>query len=147
MLFRKRLIAKAEERKIVSAIKEAELQTSGEIRVHIERRCVDGDPIARAIFIFDAIGMHKTAQRNGVLIYVALESRKFSIIGDSGINDAIDANFWNGVKERLEVSFKKGDIAGGIVEAIGATGEILKSAFPYLDGDVNEQSDEISYGR
>ena len=147
MFFRKRLIPKKEERMIVAAIKEAELQTSGEIRVHIERHCPQSDPVARAIFIFDAIGMYKTVQRNGVLIYVALEDRKFSIIGDTGINAVIPDNFWNGVRDSLRESFTKGNIADGIVGAITSTGEILKGSFPYLEGDINEQNDEISYGK
>ncbi len=147
MFFRKRLINRADERMIVNAIKAAELQTSGEIRVHIERHCIDSEPIARAIFIFDAIGMFNTAQRNGVLIYVALEDHKFSIIGDTGINAVIPDNFWNGVRDSLRDSFASGEIADGLVKAIAATGEILKKEFPYLEGDINEQSDEISYGR
>lgn len=147
MLFRKRLIDRESERKIVAAIQEAELKTSGEVRVHIERKCPGGDPIARAIHIFNAIGMYKTAQRNGVLIYVALESHKFSIIGDTGINKVIPDNFWNSVRDSLKESLACDDVAGGICRAISSTGEILKKDFPYLEGDVNEQSDEISYGK
>lgn len=147
MLFRKRLIDRDSERKIVAAIKEAELKTSGEIRVHIERKCPGGNPISRAIHIFNAIGMYKTAQRNGVLIYVALESHKFSIIGDTGINKVIPDNFWNAVRDSLKESLASNDVAGGICRAIASAGEILKKDFPYLEGDVNEQSDEISYGK
>ena len=147
MFLRKRLIPKAEERKIVDAIKQAELQTSGEIRVHIEQYCQDENPIARAIYIFDAIGMSKTVQRNGVLIYVALKSRRFAIIGDSGINNKIPANFWDDAKKNLQTKFAQNDITQGIIEAIEQTGQILKKEFPYLEGDINEQSDDISYGK
>ncbi len=147
MLFNKRLISIADESKIISAIKEAELNTSGEIRVHLERKCKKGDPISRAIFVFNAIGMYKTKDRNGVLIYVALESKKFAIIGDSGINNVIPGNFWNNIKEALKSSFTKGEICQGIVNAIHSTGELLKKDFPYQSDDINEQSDEISYGK
>lgn len=147
MFFHKRLIPREEEKTIVEAIKLAEKQTSGEIRVHIESECKEKSPIARAIFIFDAIGMHQTKLRNGVLIYVALKSKKFAIIGDSGINAVIPDNFWNSTRDSLKEHFKIGKITEGIKEAILSTGEILKKEFPYQSDDINEQSDEISYGK
>ena len=147
MFFSKRLIPKKEERAIVQAIAEAELLTSGEIRVHIEKVCEDENPLSRAVAIFNAIGMYETAQRNGVLIYIALKSRKFAIIGDIGINKVIPDNFWNEVRNSLGKYLANGEVEKGIVEAIAQTGKILQSKFPYLEGDINEQSDEISYGK
>lgn len=147
MFFHHRLIKRSEERSIVSAIKEAEKNTSGEIRVHIETKCPEQDPVARAIFIFDAIGMFDTAQRNGVLIYVSLKSKKFAIIGDSGINSVVTQDFWDGAKAILENCFRKGQIAEGIKQAVLHTGVILKEHFPYKKDDVNELPDEISYGK
>ena len=131
----------------MSAIKKAEQDTSGEIRVHIENKCPLESPVARAIFIFDAIGMFDTAQRNGVLIYVSLKSRKFAIIGDVGINNVVKQGFWNGVKDSLAAYFEKGEIAEGIKYAVLETGKLLKDYFPHKEDDKNEQPDEISYGR
>ncbi len=147
MLFRRKILKRSEERKIVSAIKKAEKNTSGEIRVHVETECEGGDPIARAIFIFNAIGMFNTVQRNGVLIYVSLKSRMFAIIGDVGINNVIPENFWDSIKEKMKKNFISGEIIGGIETAVLETGELLKEKFPYQTDDVNEQPDEISYGK
>jgi len=147
VFFHHRLIKRSEERSIVSAIKQAEKDTSGEIRVHIENHCPDEDPIARAIFIFDAIGMFGTEARNGVLIYVSLKSRKFAIIGDTGINSVVKQGFWDGVKADLASRFSKGEIAEGIKEAVLKTGKLLKEHFPYQSDDINELPDDISYGK
>lgn len=147
MFFHHRLIKKTEERKIVSAIKAAEKDTSGEIRVHIERWCKEGDPVARAIFIFDAIGMFDTRDRTGVLIYISLKSRLFAIIGDVGINAVIPPDFWNGIKASLSSFFSQGLITEGIIDAVKQTGKILKEHFPASEDNPNEQPDEISYGR
>ena len=147
MFFHHRLIKKSEERKIVSAIKQAEKDTSGEIRVHIERWCKEGDPVARAIFIFDAIGMFDTRDRTGVLIYISLKSRMFAVIGDVGINAVIPQDFWNGIKDNLSSFFSNGQITEGIIEAVNQTGTILKEHFPATEDNPNEQPDEISYGK
>ncbi|MBQ6309999.1 MAG: TPM domain-containing protein [Bacteroidales bacterium] len=147
MFFHHRLIRKSEERKIVSAITEAEKDTSGEIRVHIERWCKEGDPVARAIFIFDAIGMFDTRDRTGVLIYISLKSRLFAVIGDVGINAVIPQDFWNGIKTDLSSHFSRGQITEGIIEAVNQTGKILKEHFPCTGYNPNEQPDEISYGK
>ena len=147
MFFHHRLIKKSEERKIVSAIKEAEKDTSGEIRVHIERWCKEGDPVARAIFIFDAIGMFDTRERTGVLIYISLKSRMFAILGDVGINAVIPQDFWNGIKDELSSFFSKGQITEGIIEAVKQTGKILKEHLPATEDNPNKQPDEISYGK
>lgn len=147
MFFHHRLIKKSEERKIVSAIRKAEKDTSGEIRVHIERWCKEGDPVARAIFIFDAIGMFDTRDRTGVLIYISLKSKMFAIIGDVGINAVIPQDFWNGIKDELSSFFSKGQITEGIIEAVNQTGKILKEHFPASEDNPNEQPDEISYGK
>lgn len=147
MFFHHRLIKKSEERKIVSAIKKAEKDTSGEIRVHIERKCKEGDPVARAIFIFNAIGMFDTRERTGVLIYISIKSKMFSIIGDVGINSVIPQDFWNRIKEDLSSFFSRGQITEGIIEAVNQTGKILKEHFPATEDNPNEQPDEISYGK
>lgn len=142
----KEFIGKEGEKQIVQAIKEAELNTSGEIRVHLESKC-SGDPLQRAVYIFNYLKMFKTQARNGVLVYVAVESRKFAIIGDAGINKVVPDNFWDEIKARMGESFSKGEYAQGLADAIHSAGEQLKKYFPYMSDDVNEQPDEISYGK
>jgi len=137
----------AEERdQIVKAIESAELNTSGEIRVHIESYCKK-DPVGRAILIFNKLRMYETRERNGVLVYIAFKSRKLSIIGDSGINSMVPENFWNEVKEILASHLAKGELSAGLVKAIYLSGEKLKAYFPYKNDDINEQSNEISFGK
>jgi len=139
-------LSKADQSLIVKSIESAELNTSGEIRVHIESSC-KADPVERAIYIFNKLKMFKTKDRNGVLIYIAYKSRKFSIIGDSGINSRVPANFWDEIKEKLLNSFISGDIVTGLTTAIEMSGEKLKEFFPYTKDDTNEQSNEISFGK
>lgn len=138
-------ISKAEQALIVKAIESAELNTFGEIRVHIESSC-KSDPVERAVYLFNKLKMFKTKERNGVLIYIAFKSRKFAIIGDTGINAKVSANFWDEVKNKLLNYFASGDIVSGLTLAIYMTGEKLKEYFPYQKDDINEQSNEISFG-
>ena len=142
----KEFIGKQGQEKIVAAIKQAELDTSGEIRVHLESKC-PSDPLQRAVYIFNYLKMYKTQARNGVLIYVAVESRKFAIIGDAGINNAVPENFWDSIKEKMAHAFSQGDYVHGISEAIREAGLSLKKYFPYQSDDINEQPDEISFGQ
>lgn len=130
---------------IVNAIKAAENKTSGEIKVHIENRC-RGDVLDRASEVFAILKMHKTELRNGVLFYLALDDHKFAILGDAGINQTVDENFWDHIKETMLSYFKEGSITDGLCEGIHMAGEALKSHFPIQDDDKNELSDEISFG-
>ena len=141
----KEFIGRNGQEQIVNAIKEAELNTSGEIRVHIESKCTS-DPLMRAVYIFNYLKMYKTQARNGVLIYVAVESRKFAIIGDAGINNAVPDNFWDSIKEGMGAAFSQGKYVEGLANAIKVAGESLKQYFPYRNDDINEQPDEISFG-
>lgn len=129
---------------VVDAVRLAEKGTSGEIRIHIDREC-KSSPVRRAEVVFNRLGMYKTAQRNGVLIYMAVESKVFAIIGDKGINDVVPENFWADVVEVMGGEFRKGRFAEGL--ALGATlaGEKLKAYFPYQEDDINELPDEISF--
>lgn len=131
---------------IVEAVKQAELNTSGEIRVHIELRCPE-DVMDRAAYLFEKLGMHKTEMRNGVLFYLAIEDHVFSILGDAGINAVVASDFWESTKQAMIEYFKQGDITGGIVKGISMAGEQLKAYFPYMSDDRNELSDEISFGK
>ena len=130
---------------IVEAIKKAELKTSGEIRVHIESKC-KGSELARAAQVFKILGMHKTKQRNGVLIYLAFGDRKFAIIGDAGINKVVPKDFWEEIKETMLNRFARRKFGKGIVAAIEIAGEKLAEFFPYQSDDVNELPDDISFG-
>jgi len=137
--------SKEEKELIKSAVKEAETTTSGEIRVHIDNHCKD-DVMDRAAWWFARLEMHKTEQRNGVLFYLAVKNHKFAILGDAGINAVTPDDFWDGIKEKMMASFSEGDFATGLQEGILMAGQELKAHFPYQDDDVNELSDEISFG-
>ena len=133
-----------EQKEIVLAIKEAELNTSGEIRVHIGNYCKE-EPLEHAIKVFNSLEMYKTVQRNGVLIYIAIKSKKFAIIGDEGINKLIPSDFWESTKKIMHDCFVHGEFAEGIVRAVIRVGEQLKQFFPYQSDDINELPDDISF--
>jgi len=140
----KDFFSKAEELQILNAIREAESNTSGEIRVHIENNCKT-EVLDRAAQIFDLLKMQKTELRNGVLFYLAIRDRKFAILGDVGINAKVPEDFWDNIKEFMLEHFKKGEFAIGLSQGIIQAGEQLKKHFKHQDDDVNELSDEISY--
>jgi len=141
----KNYLSKEDQELIVSAIQSAELATSGEIRVHIEPK-VSMDPIKRAQEVFFSLGMEKTDQKNGVLIYLAMEDRKLAIVGDEGIHQKVGSSFWEEEKELMKSHFIKEEFAIGLSSAIEKVGEKLKAHFPYQSNDVNELSNEISFG-
>jgi uncharacterized membrane protein len=134
-----------QEQKLVAAIKDAENNTSGEIRVHIEQS-TNEPPMERALEVFRFLNMDNTALRNGVLFYIAVESKKFAILGDEGINKVVPKDFWDAEKELVLSYFKKGDFSTGLELAILEVGKNLKKYFPYQSDDTNELSDEISKG-
>ena len=133
-----------EQRDIVAAIKEAELNTSGEIRVHIENHCKE-EALERAAEVFYDLKMDRTAARNGILFYLAVKDHKFAIIGDEGINKKVEHDFWNDIKDEMIAQFKENRFADGLISGILKCGEKLKTHFPYQSDDVNELSDEISF--
>ena len=133
-----------EDQRVVEAIRQAELNTSGEIKVHIENRC-KGDVEQRSLFIFDKLKLNETQLRNGVLIYLAAKDHKFAILGDEGINNVVEDGFWNDVKDLMLSHFKEGRFAEGLEQGIMRCGEKLKTYFPYQSDDINEIPDEISY--
>ncbi|MGE0090273.1 MAG: TPM domain-containing protein [Bacteroidales bacterium] len=135
-----------EKQQIVQAVKEAEKNTSGEIRIHIESDC-SGDVLDRAAFIFAKLDMHKTELRNGVLFYLSVNDRKFAILGDAGINAVTPDNFWDIIKETILAKFKNGEFANGLETGIKMAGDALKKHFPFDKNDINELSDEISFGK
>ena len=138
------ILNREEDRSVVEAIKRAELNTSGEIKVHIENLC-RGDVEKRSLVVFNKLKLNETQLRNGVLIYLAVRDHKFAILGDEGINNVVEDNFWNDVKDLMLSHFREGRFADGLVEGIMRCGEKLKTYFPYQSDDVNEIPDEISY--
>ena len=134
-----------DEKEIIAAIKEAELNTSGEIRVHIEHSC-EGDRFERAKEIFQKLEMHKTELSNGVLIYVAIDDHQLVILGDKGINNAVPKGFWESTRDEILSEFKKNNYKQGLINGILEAGKQLKQHFPYQSGDVNELDNEISKG-
>ena len=137
---------KEQKEAIKQAVQQAEKETSGEIRVHVENTC-EGDVLDRAATVFDKLGMVQTELRNGVLFYVALKSHKFAILGDLGINSKVPQNFWESTKEIIIEHFRKGLFAEGLIEGITMAGKELKQWFPYQTDDVNELPDDISFGK
>jgi uncharacterized membrane protein len=136
-------LSKEEEQEIVQAILEAEKNTSGEVRVHIEKQS-KLSPLERAQEVFFELKMETTKDRNGVLFYVSVADKKFAIIGDKGINDVVAVDFWDTTKEIVIDHFKKGNFKTGLVEGILSAGNQLKAYFPYQSDDENELSNEIS---
>ena len=131
---------------IVQAIQEAEKKTSGEVRVHIEKKCTKKDPIKRAINLFQKLRMHKTDLRNGVIVYVATEDHLLAIWGDEGIHAKVGQEFWENTLITLQKDFKTNQIKNGLTKALLDIGEKLQQHFPYQKDDKNELDDFISYG-
>jgi uncharacterized membrane protein len=138
--------SKEQQAQILSSVKEAEMETSGEVRVHIESS-LEGDVLDRAAWLFKKLGMDKTAEHNGVLFYLAVNDRKFAIIGDAGINAKVPSGFWDDISEILKKNFKEGKFTEGLSEGILLAGEHLKTHFPHKQDDVNELPDEISFDK
>jgi uncharacterized membrane protein len=136
-------LTKQDEQEIVSSIVEAEKNTSGEIRVHIEEHS-EKSPLDRAQEVFFELKMNETQDRNGVLFYICVSDKKFAIIGDKGINDVVESDFWDCTKDTVIANFKEGNFKKGLVEGILKAGQRLKHYFPYQSDDTNELSNEIS---
>jgi len=130
---------------ITESIKSAELNTSGEIVLHIESKC-KGDVLLRSQALFRQLGVEKTELRNGVLFYLAVDDKKFAILGDSGIDKATPTDFWDTIKDTMLEDFKMNKLSNGLIKGIGMAGDALKNYFPYQQDDVNELNDEISFG-
>lgn len=133
-----------DEDRIIAAIQEAELNTSGEIRVHLEDNLKTAVlPAAEKTFL--RLGMHKTEARNGVLIFIAPEKRQLAIVGDKGINEKVPEDFWGEERDIMLAHFKTGAYADGVCAAVQQVGAKLKTFFPYQSDDENELPDDISY--
>ncbi len=138
------ILNREQDHRVVEAIRQAELNTSGEIKVHIENRC-KGNVEKRSLVVFKRLKLNETRLRNGVLIYLAVKDHKFAILGDEGINNVVEEGFWNDVKDLMQNHFKEGRFAEGLEQGIQRCGEKLKTYFPYQSDDINEIPDDISY--
>ena len=138
-------LTKEEEQEIVEAIRLAEKETSGEIRIHIEKT-TSKDHFDRALEVFHLLEMDQTELKNGVLIYLAVEDKKFVICGDKGINELVEDDFWDTTKNSMANHFKNSNFKQGLVEGITKAGIQLQKNFPFKEGDINELSNEISKG-
>ena len=134
-----------EEEEIVEAIRIAECDTSGEIRVHIERNC-DTDVYERAVDVFHILKMDNTKAQNGVLLYVAVDNKSFVIFGDHGINNIVGADFWNSTRDKIATQFKSGNFKQGIVDGVKEAGKALSQHFPWKHNDRDELHNTISKG-
>ncbi len=137
-------ISKTQQEEILEAILAAEKNCSGEIRVHIEKQN-KLDPLKRAWQVFTKLKMQETKDRNGILFYLAFESRQFAVIGDEGIHKVVGDEFWQKIKDAAINHFKQGEFVEGLVEGIKEAGASLKKHFPYSSSDKNELKDDISF--
>jgi uncharacterized membrane protein len=128
---------------IEEAIRVAESNTSGEIRVHVEDDC-KGAVLDRAAFIFSELEMHKTSLRNGVLIYVALRDRKLAIIGDSGFNQYVKPGFWTDGYQLMTPYFKKEQVVDGLIAGVSYVGNKIRELFPLGESDKNELPNTVT---
>ncbi len=138
-------LTQREEQQIVAAIRRAEKMTSGEIRVHLEKH-TELEVLQRTKEVFHWLKMDNTIQKNGVLIYVAVEDHNFAIYGDQGIHELVADNFWESTKNAIQNQFKLGNFTQGLIDGILIAGEQLQHHFPWDHNDTNELPDEISRG-
>jgi uncharacterized membrane protein len=139
-----------EQQRLREAIAAAEARTSGEIRLHLERDVpkkapVSGDAYLRAREVFEQLAMHRTAERNGVLVYLATRSHRFAVLGDEHLHQRVGEAFWTGIRDLMTSHFKEERFVDGLTGGIALIGEKLRENFPHRDDDVNELSDDISY--
>jgi uncharacterized membrane protein len=132
--------------KIVAEIASVERLTIGEVRLHIEDFC-DSDPLERAIQVFEKLGMQKTKNRSGILIYLASQSRKIAIYGDEGIHNKVGKEYWNNIVTRTILRIQSEDMTAAMIQVIKELGEPLAEHFPETNQEINELTNEISYGK
>jgi uncharacterized membrane protein len=133
-------------RRVETAIRNAERQTSGEVRVSVSR-LFWGDVEKAARRAFERMGMTQTRQRNAVLFFVVPSRRKFAVLGDTGIHEKVGQEFWARIVSAVSERFRSGDFTGGLVKGIELVGEQLASHFPYDEAtDKNELPDSVDFG-
>lgn len=141
------LLSTEEQERVVQAINFAENLTSGEIRIVVENTVGMDDVMKKAAYYFNELEMYNTVSRHGVLIYLAIADHQFAIIGDSGINSRVEADFWESTRNEMLTFFKRGDYASGLVAGITQAGKRLAQYFPRQDDDINELPNDIHFGK
>ena len=136
-------LSKLDSKRIIEAIQQAEAKTSGEIRVFVKRGPLPGDAVDVAPKNFHELGMEKTKQRNGVLIFVAPRARKFAVIGDEGVHQKCDEKYWQRLVDSMRTHFQKENFTDALLEAVRRTGELLAKHFPKQGDDTNELPDVV----
>jgi uncharacterized membrane protein len=141
-----RLLSDADLEAIAAAVAVAERETSGEIRVHLERRLPRGstDTLARAAEVFTTLGMQRTAERNGVLIYLAVDDHRLAIIGDAGVHAHVGDAYWQRVRDAMVERLRRGEARDAVLHAVTEAGLVLRRLFPRRPDDQNELSDRVS---
>jgi uncharacterized membrane protein len=139
-------LSRLEHARIVSAIREAESKTSGEIRIYVQRGKFEGDPVMVAQKKFQRLGMYKTRERNAVLIFVAPRAHKFAVVGDQAIHEKCGEQFWQHVVDGMRVHFQNEKFSHALTEAISEVGKVLATHFPRTSANANELPDEIVEG-
>jgi uncharacterized membrane protein len=142
----KKFFSKEQQESIQKAISDAELNTSGEIRVHIDDKC-KGDVLATASLVFHELKMDRTKLRNGVLFYLSVDDHQFAILGDKGINEKVPADFWDHIRDTMLSHFKQKEFTEGLAKGIAMAGEKLKAHFPLDHNDTDELSNEVTFGK
>jgi len=130
---------------VAAAIAAAEAATSAEIRVHLDARCPD-DPMARAVAVFERLGMHRTAARHGVLVYVSVEDHKLAVLGDRGIHERVGQVYWDRLVQEVIAHLRERHHRDGLAHAVAEVGAVLRRHFPRRPDDVNELPDRVSLG-
>ncbi len=142
----KKFFTTEQQKAIQQSIANAELNTSGEIRVHIDNTC-KGEVLDCAADMFHQLKMDKTDLRNGVLFYLSVDDHKFAILGDRGINEKVPVDFWDHIKETMLAHFKQNQFTEGLSKGIEMAGEKLKTNFPLQSNDTNELTNDVSFGK
>lgn len=140
------IFSQAQQVAIKASIAEAEMMTSGEIRLFIDDHCKKADPVQKALMVFKELKMDQTDLHNGVLIYISVEDHKFAIIGDKGIHEKVKDDFWNETKELMLAHFKNNQLTEGLIAGIKKAGAALSVHFPRQSNDNNELSNDIVFG-
>lgn len=143
----KEFFTEDEKQQLVAAIQQAEKQTSGEVRLFVESRCRFVDPVDRAKEVFLQLGMNKTKERNGTLVYIAFDDHQLAILGDEGIHQKVGQRYWEEEVAKMVREFRSEHIVEGISQVVLDIGAALQQHFPYdSDTDKNELPDEIVFG-
>ena len=147
--FKKKEFFSAEDKaQIVEAIRLAEKETSGEIRIFVESKNAFMDPIDRAAEVFFKLKMQETEHRNAVLLYIAMKHHELALFADEGIYKKAGAEYWNNAVKNMISQFTRDNISNGIEQCVKQIGETLKEKFPYSPtDDRNELPDEIVFGK